>query len=115
MSILILFIVIFIIVIVRINRANIINAISFLGNFIIWYILQNRKSNFISTDKKVLYIPCDPRNVWGSRGDEAMIYSSLKIIEEKKLELECLTIYMNLQKTENSPQRIRVRCAQFHQ
>ena len=84
MLILIIFtVIIFAIVMIWINRANIINLISFLGNFIMWCILQKRKFQFISTDKKVLYIPCDPRNVWGSRGDEAMIYSSLKILKRK--------------------------------
>ena len=83
LTLIIFIVVIFATIMIWINRANIINIVSFLGNFIIWCILQNGKSNFVSTDKKVLYIPCDPRNVWGSRGDEAMIYSSLKILEEK--------------------------------
>lgn len=62
---------------------NIIYTLQYLTNIIIWIFLKKKKALLPTNESRILYIPCDPWSVWGSRGDEAMIYASMKLLKEK--------------------------------
>lgn len=62
---------------------KVISTIQYLLNILIWLFLKRKKALTNSRKSVILYVPCDPWTIWGSRGDEAMIYSSMTLLKEK--------------------------------
>lgn len=61
---------------------GIISTMQYCYNILIWLYLKRKKIFTKSSNSTILYIPCDPWSVWGSRGDEAMIYSSIALLKK---------------------------------
>lgn len=58
-------------------------TVRYLLNILILIYLKSKKISTNTKNSTIIYIPCDPWSVWGSRGDEAMIYSSIALLKEK--------------------------------
>lgn len=64
-------------------KETIASSLLYIINIIIWLILKKKKPLSPTNQSTILYVPCDPWTVWGSRGDEAMIYSSMAILKKQ--------------------------------
>lgn len=62
---------------------NFIYTIQYISNILIWLLLKRKKALTNFSKNTILYVPCDPWTVWGSRGDEAMIYASMTLLNKK--------------------------------
>lgn len=62
-------------------RSNL-RPIKYIGNIFYWLYIKKDFHLKMSNNHSVLYIPCDPRTIWGSRGDEAMILSSMNLLRK---------------------------------
>ena len=51
--------------------------VTFAGQVLIWRWLQLGARSITATEPSLVLVPCEPRSVIGSRGDEAMIYAVL--------------------------------------